>query len=322
MDLRRPGPRHRRRLGAGSVAEHRHQPGRRKPVDRRRLGGRPDEARPVGDVPGVLRPRRRRPDLRRQAARAGMANCDGVKPAGVPVEGHVPAIGGFCWQQTGIPRSGADPSLNVDTSREGVEPDIAFTGINDGVPWIVWYEKGPSSQRAARERDGLRGQGRQRRRSRERRLPLGRRGPGLQRHPRHERHQPSRTVRGIRAGRGALLAEQEHQRQRREPARGERHDEPREPDLALDHLGRGGQRRQAGVRLAPRRQRRGSALRTRQRRRPDLDRDGRRHAARHHVLGPHAVRHLASGGRKGPRRPSRVTSPTRPPSCWTRATSR
>ena len=58
----------------------------------------------------------------------GMANCDGVTPAGVPVEGHVPAIGGFCWQQTGVPRSGTDPSLNVDTSREGVEPDIAFTG--------------------------------------------------------------------------------------------------------------------------------------------------------------------------------------------------
>lgn len=29
------------------------------------------------------------------------ANCDGVKPAGVPVAGHVPAIGGFCFQQTG-----------------------------------------------------------------------------------------------------------------------------------------------------------------------------------------------------------------------------
>jgi hypothetical protein len=75
----------------------------------------------------------------------GMANCDGVKPEGVPVEGHVPAIGGFCWQQTGVPRSGTDPSLNVDTSRNGVEPDIAFTGTNDAVPWIVWYEKGPSA---------------------------------------------------------------------------------------------------------------------------------------------------------------------------------
>ena len=29
------------------------------------------------------------------------ANCDGVTPAGVPDgTGHVPAIGGFCFQQT------------------------------------------------------------------------------------------------------------------------------------------------------------------------------------------------------------------------------
>jgi hypothetical protein len=74
----------------------------------------------------------------------GAANCDGIRPAGVPVAGHVPAIGGFCWQQTGIPRvgpEGADPSLNVDPTRNGVEPDIAFTGQNDSVPWVVWYEK-------------------------------------------------------------------------------------------------------------------------------------------------------------------------------------
>src|SRR5205807_1274836 len=75
----------------------------------------------------------------------GAANCDGVTPAGVPVAGHVPATGGFCFQQTGIPRvAGSDPSLNVDTSRNAVEPDIAFTGANDGVPWIVWYEKDSS----------------------------------------------------------------------------------------------------------------------------------------------------------------------------------
>ena len=75
----------------------------------------------------------------------GAANCDGVKPEGVIVDGHVPAIGGFCWQQTGIPRGGVDPSLNVDTSRAGEEPDIAFAGTNDGVPWIVWYEVGRGS---------------------------------------------------------------------------------------------------------------------------------------------------------------------------------
>jgi hypothetical protein len=76
----------------------------------------------------------------------GAANCDGVKPEGVTVDGHVPAIGGFCWQQTGIPRGGVDPSLNVDPSRAGEEPDIAFAGANDGVPWVVWYEVGQSGE--------------------------------------------------------------------------------------------------------------------------------------------------------------------------------
>jgi hypothetical protein len=80
----------------------------------------------------------------------GQVNCDGVKPAGVPDgTGHVPTLGSFCFQQTGIPRAGngaQDPSLNVDPTRNGVEPDIAFTGKNaagvqDGVPWVVWYEK-------------------------------------------------------------------------------------------------------------------------------------------------------------------------------------
>jgi hypothetical protein len=75
----------------------------------------------------------------------GTANCDGVTPAQTPaVPSPVPAIGGFCWQQTGIPRVGTptlDPSLNVDPTRNGVEPDIAFTGPSDSVPWVVWYEK-------------------------------------------------------------------------------------------------------------------------------------------------------------------------------------
>ena len=83
----------------------------------------------------------------------GMANCDGVTPAGVAVGPDVPAIGGFCFQQTGAGRVGpgsADPSLNVDPTRNGIEPDIAFTGKNaasvqDGVPWVVWYETGPTN---------------------------------------------------------------------------------------------------------------------------------------------------------------------------------
>ncbi|MBV9367948.1 MAG: hypothetical protein JO286_16560 [Solirubrobacterales bacterium] len=79
----------------------------------------------------------------------GAANCNGVTPAGVPdASGNVPAIGGFCFQQVGLGRvgpGGADPSLNVDVTRNGIEPDIAFTGANDSVPWVVWYEKDPST---------------------------------------------------------------------------------------------------------------------------------------------------------------------------------
>jgi hypothetical protein len=77
----------------------------------------------------------------------GMANCDGVTPAGVvDGSGNIPAVGGFCWQQTGVPRFGAplDPSLNVDPTRGASDPDIAFTGANDAVPWVVWSESGPS----------------------------------------------------------------------------------------------------------------------------------------------------------------------------------
>jgi hypothetical protein len=66
-------------------------------------------------------------------------------PAGTKPSGGNP-IGGFCFQQVGIDRvnSGADPSLNVDRTRDGIEPDIAFTGANDSVPWVVWYEQNPS----------------------------------------------------------------------------------------------------------------------------------------------------------------------------------
>jgi hypothetical protein len=63
-----------------------------------------------------------------------------------PNTGNLTAVGGFCWQQVGIQRlpglSTTDPSLNVDLARDGKEPDIAFTGPNDRVAWVVWYEEG------------------------------------------------------------------------------------------------------------------------------------------------------------------------------------
>lgn len=67
----------------------------------------------------------------------GATTCPaGTKPAGAP------AVGGFCFQQVGVERVGAKPSLNVDTTRDGVAPDVAFTGPGDTVPWVVWYEQG------------------------------------------------------------------------------------------------------------------------------------------------------------------------------------
>lgn len=70
----------------------------------------------------------------------GSTTCTGITPGG----GATAPDGGFCWQQTGIERFGSgtlDPSLNVDPTRNGVEPDIAFGGAGDNVPWVVWYEE-------------------------------------------------------------------------------------------------------------------------------------------------------------------------------------
>ncbi|WP_187369403.1 hypothetical protein [Baekduia soli] len=63
------------------------------------------------------------------------------------------SVSQFCWQQTGIKRTtkaaatsagATDPTLNIDPTRDGVEPDAAFTGPGDTVPWITWYEQGTS----------------------------------------------------------------------------------------------------------------------------------------------------------------------------------
>ncbi len=75
----------------------------------------------------------------------GRTDCTGVTPAST--DPNAPPDGGFCWQQVGLPRVGTgnnDPSLNVDPTRIGKEPDIAFTGANDALPWVVWYETGAS----------------------------------------------------------------------------------------------------------------------------------------------------------------------------------
>jgi hypothetical protein len=74
----------------------------------------------------------------------------GACPAGTKPN-HGTSVGNFCFQQVGIDRvqgPGAgqhDPSLNIDPARSGIEGDIAFTGPNDTVPWVVWYENTDSN---------------------------------------------------------------------------------------------------------------------------------------------------------------------------------
>ena len=70
-------------------------------------------------------------------------------PVGTKPTGGID-VNGFCWQQVGLdrlnpsgplPSVSGDPTLNIDPTRSGVEPDIAFTGPNDTVAWVVWYEE-------------------------------------------------------------------------------------------------------------------------------------------------------------------------------------
>ncbi len=73
--------------------------------------------------------------------------CTGFKPSSAAT------VHAFCWQQVGADRlspvggssATGDPALDVDPSRNGIEPDIAFTGPSDKVAWAVWYETGPSA---------------------------------------------------------------------------------------------------------------------------------------------------------------------------------
>ena len=79
-----------------------------------------------------------------------VAATAGACPAGTKPN-HGSSVGNFCFQQVGLDRvqgpavSQFDPSLNIDPSRSGIEGDIAFTGPNDTVPWVVWYENSDSN---------------------------------------------------------------------------------------------------------------------------------------------------------------------------------
>src|SRR5882724_10657261 len=89
-------------------------------------------------------------------ATAGAACPVGTLPAGGNNENS------FCWQQVGLDRldpssptsnDKGDPTLNTDPTRSGVEPDIAFTGKDDTVAWVVWYEEDPTGISGLRNND-------------------------------------------------------------------------------------------------------------------------------------------------------------------------
>jgi hypothetical protein len=79
------------------------------------------------------------------------ASASAACPAGTNPAGDN-SVSFFCWQQVGLerlsadggPTSPPDPTLNVDPSRDGVEPNNTFTGASDTVAWVVWYEEGTS----------------------------------------------------------------------------------------------------------------------------------------------------------------------------------
>ena len=82
-------------------------------------------------------------------------------PVGTKPTGGID-VNGFCWQQVGldrlnpsgpVPSDSGDPTLNIDPTRSGVEPDIAFTGPNDTVAWVVWYEEDPTQIDGLRSND-------------------------------------------------------------------------------------------------------------------------------------------------------------------------
>jgi len=81
-----------------------------------------------------------------------VAASGGACPAGTRPAHGTSSVGNFCFQQVGIdrvpgPTAGQhDPSLNVDPSRDGIQADIAFTGANDTVPWVVWYENSDNGE--------------------------------------------------------------------------------------------------------------------------------------------------------------------------------
>ena len=184
--------------------------------------------------------------------------CTGFKPSAAA------SVSSFCWQQVGLDRlakdggssATGDPTLNIDPSRNGVEPDIAFTGANDTVAWVVWYEKEDSAIGlrnneqvfAARiVKDDDRG----------RRLQLARRRRGTAGQNNILDTTGAKgfgACAGSTARRGRVLAQRRSVERRGGSARRGRHADARDPDRAVGRVLRGRRRRAPwGVPVAARR---------------------------------------------------------------------
>ena len=139
----------------------------------------------------------------------------------------------------GRPATG-DPTLNVDPSRNGIEPDIAFTGANDKVAWVVWYET-DSSSLGLRDNEqvfaakivadsaadgGFHWQA------------VGS-GTAGQTNVLDTSGSRLRSVRRVDGRRGRVLAEREPEQRRRRSARGGGHADSGSPDGAVGRVGRG-----------------------------------------------------------------------------------
>ena len=295
VDLRRTGPGQRRqRSNVPSLNIHTDQDAENPSV----AGGSALDATKPGPWITWQETAERRPARTRSSSAGrigpGATNCDGVDPGRrADGTGHVPAIGGFCFQQTGVRAlrvRSADPSLNVDPTRDGVEPDIAFTGAGSGLGALggLVREGRHRQRRSAPLHDNemvfaakaVADWGRRRRQ-----LQLGR---GRQQRPgraRRHRHRPLWRLRCDRHQRGGVLPEREPGADAEDPRVAAGTMNPANatvPWVAWDeNVGTAS----SSLRLAARRR---HAVRARQQRPADLGRRRRLDPPRHHVLGQHA----------------------------------
>src|SRR5437879_2785123 len=177
-------------------------------------------------------------------------------PVGTKPVGGVD-VNGFCWQQVGLdrlnpsgplPSDSGDPTLNIDPTRSGVEPDIAFhrSERHRRVGRLVRGGSQPD-RRAPQQRHGLRGEDRRRRHGR-RGLPLGGRRERDGRTDQRPRHLGRARLRQLRRGRGRggrVRAQRAGPPERGEPARRRRRAHSGRHDRAVGRLAGGSRGRYA-----------------------------------------------------------------------------